>query len=67
MLQGMRTLELKVGDIVHLKSEGPSMTVEEIQVIDGKVRCQWFAGKRLESGVFAPESLVRAEEEPQGG
>jgi len=34
------------------------MTVKEIEF--GNVYCQWFAGKKLESGNFPPNSLVRA-------
>jgi uncharacterized protein YodC (DUF2158 family) len=49
----------KLGDIVQLKSGGPSMTVYEVDNDFGKpvVRCQWFAGKKLESGTFAVESI----------
>lgn len=52
-----------VGDIVSLKSGGPPMTVEKIianaikQIV--QYRCQWFAGKKLEFGLFAPESLKK--------
>jgi len=51
--------EFKIGDTVTLKSGGPIMTVEEI-LSNNHVRCQWFAGKKLESGVFPPDSLTRA-------
>lgn len=47
-----------VGEIVKLKSGGPEMTVRNL--IDDKSKnyaCQWFAGKKLESGVFPFESL----------
>ena len=47
------------GDTVKLKSGGPDMTVES--VLEGHTksyRCQWFAGKKLESGIFPSESLV---------
>ena len=49
--------QFKVGDIVMLKSGGPSMTVEEIQA-DGRVACSWFDGKSLKSAVFVPGMLV---------
>lgn len=47
------------GTIVKLKSGGPDMTVQkEVALSTGSVlRCQWFAGKKLESGDFPPESL----------
>jgi uncharacterized protein YodC (DUF2158 family) len=51
----------KVGDIVRLKSGGPDMTVqsehESSTTRTITYRCQWFAGKKLESGSFPPESL----------
>ncbi len=51
------TQELKTGDIVQLKSGGFEMTVKETS--NGDVSCQWCSGKKLESGVFPPEMLVR--------
>ncbi|GAB2582469.1 DUF2158 domain-containing protein [Dyella jejuensis] len=53
----------KLGDIVKLKSGGPDMTVNEILLSypakqpTGEYRCQWFAGKKLDTGVFPVESL----------
>ena len=47
--------QFNVGDIVRLKSGGPDMTVEEELTYQGiSYRCQWFAGKKLESGIFPP-------------
>ena len=57
------------GDIVKLKSGGPDMTVKSVEksssefTIDaprefnGYYNCQWFAGKKLETGRFPEESL----------
>ncbi|MBJ9570644.1 YodC family protein [Citrobacter braakii] len=50
------------GDKVRLKSGGPVMTVHEVGVTfprqyAGNLRCQWFAGKKLEEGFFPDESL----------
>jgi len=45
-----------MGDIVKLKSGGPEMTVQK-EYGDGTYRCQWFAGKKLEGGIFPVESL----------
>lgn len=45
------------GDLVRLKSGGPTMTVAQQSDVSG-VKCQWFAGKKMESGWFPPESLV---------
>lgn len=53
----------KIGDIVKLKSGGPDMTVNEVHTNHvtgepmGRYRCQWFAGKKLDTGVFPIESL----------
>ena len=59
--------EPKAGDLVALKSGGPTMTVQEVTVgfaISGftkDVRCQWFCGDKLAGGVFPVESLKPAE------
>ena len=51
-----------IGDIVRLKSGGPDMTVRD-EFVPSTSRtvdyytCQWFAGKKLESGRFPPDSL----------
>jgi uncharacterized protein YodC (DUF2158 family) len=50
--------EFKTGDTVQLKSGGPVMTVEKIISFD-EIRCQWFAGKKLESGDFPLDSLIK--------
>lgn len=47
-----------VGDIVKLKSGGPEMTVRTLPDPPRKYYdCQWFAGKKLESGTFPEDSL----------
>jgi uncharacterized protein YodC (DUF2158 family) len=53
-----------IGDIVKLRSGGPEMTVKYVPMLDGtEYHCQWFAGKKLESGKFPADSLdpVKAE------
>jgi uncharacterized protein YodC (DUF2158 family) len=52
--------EFKPGDLVQLKSGGPKMTVQTED--RGVVKCQWFAGTKLESGLFSPDSLRAADE-----
>jgi len=49
----------KIGDVVRLKSGGPSMTLQAI-VPSGGVVCSWFDGGKLTSQSFAPEALVEA-------
>ena len=51
--------EFKIGDVVKLKSGGPTMTVNNIEE-NGEIYCQWFAGKKLEEGQFSSDSLIRA-------
>lgn len=60
----------KVGDMVRLKSGGPDMTINEVITnLDGeekgKYRCQWFAGKKLDSGLFPLESLIAVAQEKE--
>lgn len=61
-----------VGDIVKLKSGGPDMTIKEVitnqhgpdrGAFNGNYRCQWFAGKKLDNGIFPQESLLKVESE----
>lgn len=52
-----KTSKYKVGAIVRLKSGGPSMTVNSIRDSDGHVWCSWFAGNKLQSGRFSPDSI----------
>lgn len=53
----------QVGETVKLKAGGPDMSVKQIHgptAHNGEVttyRCQWFAGKKLEEGVFPGDSL----------
>jgi uncharacterized protein YodC (DUF2158 family) len=54
--------EFKVGDIVVLKSGGPNMTIKSIPTETGtSYTCQWFAGKKLEQGVFPENSIKKVE------
>jgi uncharacterized protein YodC (DUF2158 family) len=56
--------KFRKGDIVQLKSGGPTMTIK--QMPDGlgdEYICQWFGGKKLEQGYFPPESLKKATED----
>ncbi len=51
--------KFKVGDIVQINSGGPKMTVRSTPSAGngGNYDCQWFAGKKLESGRFPESSL----------
>lgn len=50
-----------IGDVVRLKSGGPSMTVAEIGDIEGQptVSCTWFENDKKEQGTFHPDTLRR--------
>jgi uncharacterized protein YodC (DUF2158 family) len=50
---------LKVGDVVELKSGGPEMTVQSTE--GDHVWAQWFGGRKLERGRFPVASLLPVE------
>ena len=55
--------QFKIGDEVYLKVGGPKMAVSKIA--PEVIYCQWFAGKKLDSGMFPRESLVREDPTPK--
>ncbi|MDT3608025.1 YodC family protein [Cronobacter dublinensis] len=63
--------KFKIGDLVILKSGGPSMTVQKAILnlqndeFTGLYQCQWFAGKKLETGKFPEDSLEPYIPKPQ--
>ena len=61
-----RKFKFKSGDIVKLKSGGPSMTVQEWDKLNESYRCKWFAGNKVQTGHFEEDSLVPVEEEGTG-
>lgn len=60
----------KLGDKVYLNVGGPQMSINEViqknitKEFSGSYRCQWFAGKKLESGVFPEESITKTNPKP---
>lgn len=50
-------MELKIGDIVELKSGGPKMTIEDIT--SDIATCRWFKGNDLCSKNFLVALLTR--------
>ena len=50
--------QFKTGDVVILKSGGPSMTVE--QVSEDSVLCAWFDKYEKKNGSFPPDALTLA-------
>ncbi len=61
--------QFKVGDLVELRSGGPTMTVTDVREEDPErnwpVRydCTWFAGKKNETGHFPELALKPAQAE----
>jgi uncharacterized protein YodC (DUF2158 family) len=60
----MATKKYEPGDIVQLKSGSPKMTVKTLYA-DGDVQTQWFAGAKLETGRFDPQSVQHYVEPPK--
>lgn len=53
---------IKVGDVVRLKSGSPSMTVTHTgNAHEQRCKCSWFAGNEAMSGLFPADAL-----EPEG-
>ena len=68
--------ELKVGEIVKLKSGGPEMTINSLnkdynttageytdEVVS--ITVQWFAGKKLVKGTFPLDSVSTVDKESE--
>lgn len=61
-----RKPKYQIGDKVKLNVGGPDMAIQSIveerygddKGFIGSYRCQWFAGKKLDSGTFPEESLI---------
>jgi uncharacterized protein YodC (DUF2158 family) len=56
--------ELKVGEVVQLKSGGPQMTIDQI-ISGGKARWVWFEGPKRSEDVFALATLMKPDS-PKG-
>ncbi|MCH2000356.1 DUF2158 domain-containing protein [Acinetobacter seifertii] len=65
----VKTPKYVIGDKVKLNVGGPDMAVQSIgedyqtKEFNGIYCCQWFAGKKLDSGKFPEESLVMVTDE----
>lgn len=47
--------KLKTGDVVKLKSGGPTMTVSS--ATDEKIECAWFVDGTVQHSSFTPDTL----------
>lgn len=56
----MRQPIFEIGDVVKLVAGGPDMAIKETAgtYFDGRYYAQWFAGKKLEQGLFSEEALT---------
>ncbi len=57
-------MKFNEGDIVALKSGGPSMTVAEYDEDIEQYVCQWFVGPTLQYGHFSPSVLKEVQPTP---
>ena len=67
-----RIPKYKIGDKVKLNVGGPDMAINRVideknyqtqqTLFSGIYGCQWFAGKKLDSGSFPEESLIPIQE-----
>ena len=63
--------EFKKGDLVRIKSGGPTMTIADVRTPntsfgdDGSQRytCEWFAGAKIQESVFDEAVLEPADNE----
>lgn len=63
-----RMPKYKIGDRVKINVGGPDMVIYQvndsgIEGFKGNYKCQWFAGKKLDNGIFQEDSLVSVSEE----
>ncbi len=62
--------KFKTGDLVYLVSGGPEMAIKEVRKkynsseFTGSYECQWFAGKKLDTGIFPEDSLTNSNPKP---
>lgn len=65
MPRHINVMDLKVGDVVRLKSGGPEMTVQSYPypMLDGKddskAECVWFEEVKLHKSVFKVDELLK--------
>lgn len=56
--------DLKVGDVVYLKSGGPAMTINSKANYGKEWLCTWFVGDEYNKAGFSPEALTTENPNP---
>lgn len=56
--------DLKIGDVVYLKSGGPAMTVSE-QISKRDYKCVWFADQKINETTLTVEALTKENPTPK--
>jgi len=56
----------KKGDLVELKTGGPTMVVDAIHDEDGRVTCVWFDSNERQVASFAEETLIQPSSKSRG-
>ncbi len=58
----MPDVDLKVGDVVELKSGGPDMTVEEVNNTKRQAKCLWFVDGDVKNSYFKFDALKKVDD-----
>lgn len=48
-----------IGDVVVLKTGSPKMTISEIDMFSGNIRCIWYANGKCEMQMLNPDLVQR--------
>lgn len=56
--------DLKIGDVVYLKSGGPAMTINAKASFGKEWSCTWFIENEHNKADFAPEALTKDNPSP---
>lgn len=48
-----------IGDVVVLKTGSPKMTISEIDMISGEIRCIWYANGKCEMQILNPDLVQK--------
>ncbi|WP_333666239.1 MULTISPECIES: YodC family protein [Acinetobacter] len=57
--------DLKVGDVVYLKSGGPAMTINGKASMGAEWACAWFLDGMNKTADFKPEALTKENPSPR--